>query len=63
VVLLSEWEGRNLMPITGGTSDEEAARKGGDVLERIHHPGGPGAEHGDALPEPATCEAVSAWTG
>ncbi len=56
VVVLPEWEGRYLMPVSSGATYEEAARNGARALELIIEEA---KEHGDPLPEPATFEAVS----
>jgi predicted RNase H-like HicB family nuclease len=56
VVILPEWEGRYLMPVTDGATYEEAVRKGAEVLETIIEDA---RAHGDSLPEPATFEAAS----
>jgi predicted RNase H-like HicB family nuclease len=55
VVILPEWAGRVLMPVTDGDTYEEAARKGAEVLETLITDA---QAHGEALPEPATFEAV-----
>jgi len=55
VVILPEWVGRVLMPVTDGETYEEAARKGAEVLETLIMDA---QAHGEALPEPATFEAV-----
>lgn len=56
VVVLPEWEGRVLMPVTDGATYEEAARKGAEVLEILVEDA---KASGEELPEPATFEAVS----
>ncbi len=55
VVILPEWVGRVLMPVTDGDTYEEAARKGAEVLETLITDA---QAHGEALPEAATFEAV-----
>jgi antitoxin HicB len=55
VVLLPEWADQVYQPVTNGSTIEEAARKGQEILESLSEQ----AQHyGEPLPQARTCAGV-----